>query len=91
MRPQPVPSPDNAEDGKEKAMSYNFAKLRGRMVEKNVSSKDLADRIGMANTALSLRLNGKRQFRLKEVEQIVSALDIPADQIAAYFFTEEVA
>lgn len=72
-------------------MSYNFAKLRGRMVEKNVSSKDLADRIGMANTALSLRLNGKRQFRLKEVEQIVSALDIPADQIAAYFFTEEVA
>ena len=91
MRPQPVPSPDNAEDGKEKAMSYNFAKLRGRMVEKNVSSKDLADRIGMASTALSLRLNGKRQFRLNEVEQIVTALDIPAEQIAAYFFTEEVA
>lgn len=91
MRPLPVPSPENAEDGKEKAMSYNFAKLRGRMVEKNVSSKVLADRIGMASTALSLRLNGKRQFRLNEVEQIVSALDIPAEQIAAYFFTEEVA
>ncbi len=88
MRPLPVPSPDNAEDGKEKAMSYNFAKLRGRMVEKSVSAEDLAHQIGMARPALSLRLNGKRQFRLNEVERIVAALDIPADKIAAYFFTE---
>lgn len=91
MRPLPVPSPENAEDGKEKAMSYNFAKLRGRMVEKNVSSKDLADRIGMEAPGLSLRLNGKRQFRLNEVEAIVTALDIPEDQVAAYFFTRKVA
>ena len=72
-------------------MSYNFAKLRGRMVEKSVNAEDLAHQIGMARSALSLRLNGKRQFRLNEVEQIVTALDIPAEQIAAYFFTEEVA
>ena len=91
MRPQPVPSPEDAEDGKEKVMSYNFAKLRGRMVEKNVTCKDLADRIGMEPPGLSLRLNGKRQFRLNEVEEIVTALDIPEDQVAAYFFTRKVA
>ncbi len=72
-------------------MSYNFAKLRGRMVEKSITAEELAHQIGMARPALSLRLNGKRQFRLNEVEQIVTALGIPAEQIAAYFFTEEVA
>lgn len=72
-------------------MSYNFAKLRGRMVEKNVSSKELANMIGMEAPGLSLRLNGKRPFRLNEVEDIVQALDIPEDQIAAYFFTRRVA
>lgn len=93
MQPQPVPSPEDAEDGKEKNMStsYNYSKLRGRMAEKGVTQRELAKNIGMESVTLSKSLTGLRLFRVNEVDRIAEVLDIQPAEMGDYFFTRKVA
>ena len=68
----------------------NYAKLRGRTIEKGMSQKDVAKQIGMSETTYSLKLNGRYPLKQSEMQKIINLLSIPVDEIGSYFFTQKV-
>lgn len=61
-----------------------YAKLRGRMAEKNVTQEKLAKELGISKATMNNRLNGKSEFGLKELQIIFQILDL--EDIESYFF-----
>lgn len=54
----------------------NIYLLKGKMAEKDVSQRTLADKIGISQNSLSRKMHGKREFRLSEVISICKVLEI---------------
>lgn len=67
---------------------YNYSRLYGRMREKGFTQKTLAERCLISETTLNLGLNNRRNFRQDEMEQILSALDVPLSEIDAFFYAQ---
>lgn len=65
-------------------MANKFGKLRGRMAEAGITQNALAQSLGMSRSTLSLKMNGKREFTLTELQIIVKVLNI--DDPRSYFF-----
>lgn len=65
-----------------------FKKLRLRMVEMDYNQKNLAKAAGIVPSTFSLRIRGKQPFDADQISAISRVLDIPVDQIGAYFFAE---
>lgn len=45
----------------------NLTKLRGKMAENNLTSRELAEMLNLSRTSISLKLNGIRQFCDSEI------------------------
>lgn len=56
-------------------------KLRVLLDRKNITARDLAGRIGMDESTVSLWLSGKRTPRVKALEKIAKALEIDLAEI----------
>ena len=69
---------------------FNYSKLRGKIKEKYSTQESFANAVGISNSSLSLKLNNNGQFSQYEIEKLCNTLDIPKNQIVAYFFTTEV-
>lgn len=69
-----------------KNLERAFPALRGRIVEKLGSQAALAKRLGISEHTLSEKLNGRADWKLKEIKEAAHVLSIPAESIAAYFF-----
>lgn len=50
--------------------------LRGEMVAKGYTVKDVANKMGMSRNTLSSRLNGRSSFDTEEIINICKILDI---------------
>jgi len=57
------------------------AGIRDQMDRQDISQRELAARIGWAQSQLSKRLTGRVPFRSSEIERIARALDTPLDQL----------
>ena len=68
-------------------MQFNYSKLLGRFREYGFSQKEVATRVGIRATTLSLKLNHKARFTANEIDAICKLLDISKEDIGAYFFT----
>ena len=68
-------------------MQFNYSKLLGRIREYGLTQKEVAIRIGILPTTLSLKLNHKARLTAVEIDAICKLLDIATDEIGAYFFT----
>lgn len=66
---------------------FNYAKLRGRMVEKYGTIEKTAEAAGLRRDMISLALNGKRQFTQADIMTLATTLEIPSEEVGAYFFT----
>ncbi|HLQ87160.1 DUF739 family protein [Ligilactobacillus aviarius] len=64
----------------------NNSLLWGLLKSKKLTQKELANRIGITNQTLSLKMSGKVQFKQKEIKKISEVLDIPQNKIGEYFF-----
>lgn len=64
----------------------NANKLRGEIVAKGYSLKEFSDIVGIKRTALYRKLNGITEFDRAEIERIVIALDLTAEQTGDIFF-----
>lgn len=71
-------------------MIFDFDKLKGRIVEKFSTRTAFAEAAGFSKGQLHCRLNNKTAFRTEEVLVMSELLDIPAEQIGAYFFKVKV-
>lgn len=70
----------------------NVKKLRGKMVEKNITIENLAKRLGMNRSTLYRKLNNDADALLvKEANAIVTELGLSADEAMAIFFSQFVA
>ena len=67
--------------------AFNYAKLRGRMVEKYGTIEKTAEAAGVRRDMISLALNGKRQFTQADIVTLIATLEIPSEEVGAYFFT----
>lgn len=70
-------------------MSFNYSKLRGLLVEKNLTTAEFAKIIGIGTTQMSQRFTGATEFKQSEIKKAVEALNIPWDEIDDYFFSIE--
>ncbi|NFO86501.1 DUF739 family protein [Clostridium botulinum] len=64
----------------------NSNKLKGKMIEKSYTQKNLAKELGITPQSLNAKINKRSQFTLDEVVKIVSILDI--DNPMEIFFTK---
>jgi DNA-binding Xre family transcriptional regulator len=51
-----------------------YAKLRGKMKERNITQKGLAKFLGLSEITLGLKINGKQDFTVVESERICEYL-----------------
>ncbi|WP_270456087.1 DUF739 family protein [Allisonella histaminiformans] len=68
-------------------MSFNYAKLNGRMAERGISKEKLAELIGISRSSLYKKLISDREFTQKEIIKCATILQIQPIDIPAYFFT----
>lgn len=69
-------------------MKFNYSKLLGRMKELGISQERLAAEIGVNEGTLNSKLNNKFNFKSNEMDAICRVLDIPNEEIGAYFFAK---
>lgn len=69
-------------------MAFNYSKLLGKIRECGFTQKQIAERIGINSGTLSAKLNNKATFTATEVNDICKMLNIPNDEMWAYFFAE---
>ena len=73
-------------------MIFDFSKLRGRIYEKFGNCANFAAAVGLSEPSLSARLNGRIALSSDEIVHWSQpeVLDIPAEEIPAYFLTPKV-
>ncbi len=68
-------------------MPYNYSKLLGRIVEKVGTQSNFAEKMGLSERSISLKLNGKVGWKQSEISKACEVLSINDKDIPAYFFT----
>ncbi len=71
-------------------MKFNYSKLLGLLKEKGKTQEDLAVIIGRSKSTVNLKINGKANFTIAEMDKICKALDIAKNEIGTYFFENKV-
>jgi transcriptional regulator with XRE-family HTH domain len=64
----------------------NQDKLKEKMNEKGISVETLANSIGVDKSTLYRKLNGSCYLSIKEVERIMSVLDLSLKEAGIIFF-----
>lgn len=72
-------------------MVFDYSRLKGRIAEKGLSQRRIADAIHCDAQHLNRQLNGRYSLRQEEIVAMCGILDIDATEIGAYFFTPQVA
>ena len=71
-------------------MAYDYAKLNGKIVEKCGTQAVFAERMGLSDRTISLKLNNKVAFKQPEIQKALPILGLTESDIQAYFFTLKV-
>lgn len=67
-------------------MPYNYSKLLGKIVECVGTQAAFAEKMGLSERTVSLKLNGKRAWKQLEIEKACQVLGIQKCEIDKYFF-----
>lgn len=66
-------------------MIFDYSKLNGRIVEVLGTRSRFAWEMGLSERSISLKLNNKRYWKNNEIQKAIRLLDIPIEDIGAYF------
>ena len=66
-----------------------YEKLRGTIRGRYRTQSDFASAMGMDPATLSAKLNGKRDWGSDEIAHACKLLDIQAERVYEYFFSED--
>ena len=70
----------------------NINKLKGKIVEKEMTVEKLAEKIGVDRSTLYRKLNSAGElFTIKEANLICKTLELKGEEAAAIFFSQYVA
>lgn len=67
----------------------NTNKIKGRMAELQLTQKDVAASLGLAQPTINQKINNIRPTDLDEAEKLAELLKIPEEDFAIYFFYKE--
>lgn len=67
----------------------NTNKIKGRMAELQMTQKDIANFLGLAQPTVNQKINNIRPMDLDEAEKLSNLLNIKPDDFAVYFFYRE--
>lgn len=68
----------------------NKGEFRKAMIDNGDNQKTVAAALGLAQSALSNRLNGKVDFRMEEIKLIRDRFKLTPEQTITIFFNEKV-
>lgn len=71
-------------------MKFNYAKLRGKIVEVYGNQRGLSKAIGISEHTISVKLNNKKSWTQNEITKMCELLGISPAEITAYFFTPKI-
>lgn len=71
-------------------MSFNYDKLRGKIVEVFGSQRKFAKAMGWSERTLSLKLNGVRSWKQPDICKAIRLLHLKESDIPIYFFNGKV-
>lgn len=71
-------------------MPYSYKKLLGKIVEVYGTQAKFAEALNLSERTVSLKLNGKIEWKQGEMINISRLLHFSPSEIPAYFFTREV-
>lgn len=66
-------------------MSFDYQRLKGKIVEKYNKQSDFARAMQMSERTLSLKMNGKVAWKQTEIMKAIKLLDLKASDIQPYF------
>ena len=67
-------------------MPYNYSKLLGKIVERVGTQAAVAEKRGLSERSISLKLNGKVAWKQTEIAKACEVLGIRLNEIDKYFF-----
>lgn len=71
--------PDNEPPAATALRSAIAAKVRGQLAEHRKTQRDLGELLNLPQSAIALRLSGKRPFRAEELGLIAQWLSVPVE------------
>lgn len=71
-------------------VSYDYSKLSGKITEVFKTQLKFAEAMHLSERSVSLKLNGKTNWRQSEIERACELLHIDKSDIPIYFFKLEV-
>lgn len=71
-------------------MGYDYAKLRGRIVEICGTQVEFAKQMNLSERTISLKLQQKRGWKQGEIVKALKVLKLSDKDIQLYFFTAKV-
>lgn len=71
-------------------MAYDYSKLSGKIVEKFCTQAKFAEAMTLSERTVSLKLNGKIDWKQNEITKACELLGIAVSEIPAYFFNLKV-
>lgn len=71
-------------------MSFDYSKLKGRIIEKYGTQGNFAEEMDMSQRTLSLKLNSTISWRNDDISKACELLDISKTDIPKYFFEVKV-
>lgn len=71
-------------------MTFNYSKLKGRIVERFGSQTSFAKALSCSERTLSLKLNNKVPWKQTEICEVAVLLEISDEEIQEFFFTKKV-
>lgn len=69
---------------------FDYSKLDGKITEKFKNRRNFAKAMGISDGALSNKMNGINRLNAEDMFKAKNLLEIPEDEIYAYFFTLKV-
>lgn len=68
-------------------MSFDYSKLKGKIVEKCGTQKQFAEKMQLSERTLTLKLAGKVEWKQSEIIKACSVLGLESEEILSIFFT----
>lgn len=69
---------------------FDFGKLQGRIKELHITQDSVAKYLNINKSTFSLKINNQVPFSQDEINQMITFLKIPDEEIKVYFFKEKV-
>ena len=66
--------------------TYEYRKLKGRIVEKYGTMGAFAEALGLSKQSLSLKMTGKVGLSQEDIELWSGLLDIPQEEYGIFYF-----